>query len=139
MIRRLFIPLFTLLLVLPSAARAEPAPQPAPDVRAEALVLELLNNVDWELMLRLQENLMRNLDLIGPYSEEYIACLQAEGSLEKEGPLDLRTLLEQAQNAGSECRVILQALGEQLDFDLTREELEKGLSPEYQELLEKSL
>lgn len=134
-------PLLALTLLLPLSGRAEPEvpPAPAPAPQVQTLIMELLSNVDWQLMLRLHENLMRNLDLIGPYSEEYLACLEAEGSLKPGETLDLQRLLELARNTGSNCQVILQSLAGQLDFDISQQELEQGLSPEYREMLKKSL
>lgn len=112
---------------------------PAEEGRAQALIGELLNNVDWQLLLRIQQNLLANLDLLVPYTEEYISCLEAEGALDKSQPLTLKSLIGSAKSASTNCQVILQSLAGKLNFDITAEELDRGLSPEYRELLKKSL
>jgi len=124
----------------PTPTQTPPAPDaPVDDSRAQALIGELLNNVDWKLLLRVQQNLLANLDLLVPYTEEYLNCLEAEGSLDKSQPLSLKSLLGSARNASQTCNVILQSLAGKLNFDLTEQELNEGLSPEYRELLKKSL
>jgi len=135
---RILLPLLLSGALLAPTVHAA-APETPSEGRAQALIGELLNNVDWQLMIRLQQNLLGNLDLLVPYTEEYIACLEAEGTLDKTQPLSLRQLIESAQNASETCNVILQSLAGKLNFDLTEEELDRGLSPEYRELLKKSL
>lgn len=124
-----------LLLSQPVQAQTEDTdPQ-----RIQALVGEFLNAVDWQLMLRIKDDLLRNLDLLVPYAQEYVSCLEAEGALEKGAPLNLEGLIAGARNASAECQVILESLAGQMDFDLSEEELREGLNPKYQELLDKSL
>lgn len=134
-------PLLTasLLLGAYTTAQAETDTPPAAEPQVEALIGELLNNVDWQLLMKLQQNILANLDLLVPYTEEYIGCLEAEGTLDNSQPLDLKRLIGAAKNASATCNVILESLAGKLDFNLTEEELNNGLSPEYRELLKKSL
>ncbi len=136
--RRLTALTLWLIMTVPSAMAATPAEDSAANP-APALIGELLRNVNWELLLRLQQVVMDNFELIGPYTQEYIACLEAEGALDKDQALDLKLLIEKARNASGRCNAIAESLAGQLKFDITHEELERGLSPEYRELLNKSL
>lgn len=129
----------TALLCTPLTYAQSPAAEPAQEPRVEALIGELLNNVDWKLLLRVQQNILQNIDLLVPYTEEYITCLEAEGTLDSSQTLDLKSLIGAAKNASQTCNVILQSLAGKLNFDITEQELNDGLSPEYRELLKKSL
>ncbi|WP_210396849.1 hypothetical protein [Motiliproteus sediminis] len=131
-------PLLASSLLLTPVTQAGTA-SPATGPQVEALIGELLNNVDWQLLMKLQQNILANLDLLVPYTEEYIACLEAEGTLDNSQPLDLKRLIGAAKNASATCNVILESLAGKLDFNLTEEELNNGLSPEYRDLLKKSL
>lgn len=137
--------LLTLIHSNSAYAEAEPSTseaiskQPAPALQAEQLIAELLNNIDWKLLLRVQQNLLSNMDLLVPYTQEYIQCLQAEGVIKEGQALDIPTLWQQANNVSNSCTVILQSLVGKLDFDITEEEFKQGLSPNYQEMLNKSL
>ncbi|MEH6625853.1 MAG: hypothetical protein V7739_05375 [Motiliproteus sp.] len=105
----------------------------------QGLISELLNNVDLALMLRIQQTVIQNFDLVGPYSEEYFTCLKAEGDFDSSQPLDLNKLLQQVKKSKNSCHVILESLLEQMKFDISQEEFEQGLSPEYRQLLKDSL
>ena len=102
----------------------------------EALIGDLMANVDMQLMIRIQAAMMNNLEIIGPYSEEYLTCLEAEGAFDGEGTPSLKELVEQAKRTGDTCQVILESMIGQMQFDITQEEFEQGLSPEYRELLQ---
>ena len=128
--------LLTLLLCVPSLQAADSS-QAADQTRA--LIAELLNNVDWQLLMQVQQNLLSNLELLVPYTQEYLQCLESEGLIGPDQNADLATLIEQAGKASGQCKVIVQSLLGQLDFNISREEFEQGLSPEYRELLKKSL
>lgn len=136
-----------LALALPlaplSSLQAESQPQPEADVlqidQARALIAEVLNNIDWELLMRVQKNLLTNMDLLVPYTQEYLQCLQAEGLVDGEQTPSLGLLMQQAGQASDRCKVIVQSLIGQLNFDITAEELEQGLSPEYREQYRKML
>ncbi len=127
-----------LCLTLSNASYAE-TEQPSPTLQAQQLIAELLNNIDWQLLLRVQKNLFSNMDLLVPYTQEYLLCLQSEGVIEEGQSLDITTLWNQANNVSNTCTVILQSLVGKLNFDITQEEFEQGLSPEYREMLKKSL
>ncbi len=131
--------LFALLLpLLPLGAQAAESAAPGTP-RLETLLAELMANVDLALLIRIQQTLVENIDLIGPYSQEYFNCLKAEGAFDSEAPLDLKGLVIEARKTGGTCQVILESLFGQMKFDITPEEFEQGLSPEYRELLHKSL
>lgn len=130
--------ILSLLLGLSPAVQAESTPPPAID-QTRALIAELLSNVDWQLLLQLQKNLLDNMELLVPYTQEYLQCLEQEQVLEPGQQFDLRMLLERAGQASQTCNVIIQSLIGQMEFDISREEFEQGLSPEYRELLHKSL
>lgn len=127
-----------LTLTLSNTAYAD-AEQPAPSQQAQQLIAEVLNNIDWKLLLRMQQNLLSNMDLLVPYTQEYLQCLKAEGVIKEGQALDIPTLWDQANNVSNTCTVILQSLVGKLNFDITEEEFKQGLSPEYQDLLKKSL
>ncbi len=128
------------LLTFPlgQSAYAEPSP-PSAASQAQQLIAELLNNMDWQLLLRMQKNILDNMDLLIPYTQEYISCLQQEGFIDPNQPLDLQLLLDRASNTSNTCNSIIRTLVGQLNFDITQQEFEQGLSPEYQEMLRKSL
>ncbi|WP_421864378.1 hypothetical protein [Motiliproteus sp.] len=145
---RLRISALLLAVFLPlSPLQAETQPQPDADLlqieQARALIAEVLNNIDWELLLRVQQNLLSNMDLLVPYTQEYLQCLEAEGLVHDDQPLSLQLLMQQAGQASNRCKVIVQSLLGQLNFDISAEEFEQGLSPEYRqqyrEMLEQSL
>ncbi len=127
-----------LTLTLSHTVHADPE-QPAPSQQAQQLIAELLNNIDWQLLIRVQKNLFNNMDLLIPYTQEYLQCLKSEGVIKEGQPLDIPSLWKQANNVSNTCTVILQSLVGKLNFDITAEEFEQGLSPEYRELLKKSL
>ena len=127
-----------LTLVLSHTAHAD-TEQPAPTQQAQQLIAELLNNIDWRLLIRVQQNLFSNMDLLIPYTQEYLQCLTTEGVIKEGQPLDIPTIWAQANNVSNTCTVILQSLVGKLNFDITAEEFEQGLSPEYREMLKKSL
>ncbi|RDE25093.1 hypothetical protein DV711_05920 [Motiliproteus coralliicola] len=137
-----------LALVLPLAPlQADPLSEPESNQwqidQAQALIAEVLNNIDWELLMRVQKNLLSNMDLLIPYTQEYLQCLEAEGLVHDDQPLSLELLMQQAGQASNRCKVIVQSLLGQLNFDISAEEFEQGLSPEYRdqyrEMLEQSL
>ena len=102
----------------------------------ESLIAELMANIDMELMIRLQAAMVNNLDVIGPYTQEYLACLEAEGVFDSEEATNLKGLIEQAKKTGETCQVILESMIGQMQFDITQDEFEQGLSLEYRELLQ---
>ncbi len=134
--------LFLSLTLAFSSLNAFSADQQEPDNSAaqlQGLISELMTNVDLELMLKLQQTMMQNLDLIAPYSQEYFTCIKAEGDFDSSQPLNLSKLLEQVKKTKNNCHVILESLLGQMKFDISQEEFEQGLSPEYRELLKDSL
>lgn len=116
-----------------NAAHAE-EPLPA-DSTIQQWMAELMTNVDLQLFMRIQQTVMDNMELVGPYSQEYYTCLRDEGALDSEGTPSLEQLIEQAKVKGKNCHFILQALIEQMNFDITEEEFQQGLSPKYRDLL----
>ncbi len=129
--------ILTLALALPLPAFADGQPGDIPNT--ESLLAELLANVDLELMVRIQSAIVNNLEVIGPYSQEYLACLEAEGALNGDQPPTLENLIERARRTGDTCQVILESMFGQMNFDITREEFEQGLSPRYRDLLQQPL
>ncbi len=105
----------------------------------DQLMAEAMRHVDWQLVVRIQQAMINNMELIGPYSQEYFTCLQAEGVFDDYQGGNLKSLIEKARTTGYDCHYILQSLLGQMDMDITQEEFERGLSPEYRELLGKSL
>ncbi|MEH6652385.1 MAG: hypothetical protein V7707_20400 [Motiliproteus sp.] len=132
-----------LLLPVSQSSYAEsttpPGNDPSTSIEAQQIIAELLNNMDWELLMRMQKNLLDNMDLLVPYTQEYIGCLEHEGYIDPNQPMDLQLLLDRASNASNSCNGIIRTLISELNFDITQEEFEQGLSPEYQEMLRKSL
>ncbi|MEH6473740.1 MAG: hypothetical protein V7752_21165 [Halopseudomonas sp.] len=138
--KRIAALLLTLSLSLSIAnnvyAEAEP---PSSTQQAQQLIAELLNNIDWQLLIRVQQNLLNNMDLLVPYTQEYLQCLEQEGVIKEGQELDLQSLFNQATNVSNTCSVIIDSLVGKLNFDITQEEFEQGLSPEYRDMLKKSL
>ncbi len=134
------LPLALSLAVTQPALGETPVPNAAPSTaQAEALIAEVLKNVNWELLVKLQQTLLANIDKVMPYTEEYINCLRAEGVVEEGAPLNLERIITQSQTVARRCNVILETLAAQMDFSLSEQEIEEGLSPEYREMLKKSL
>ncbi len=127
-----------LTLTLSHTALAD-VEKPNSTMQAQQLIAEVLNNVDWQLLIRVQQKLLVNMDLLLPYTQEYLQCLQQEGVIKEGQSLDIPTIWSQANNVSNTCSVILSSLIGKLDFDITQEELERGLSPEYRDMLKKSL
>tara|TARA_R110002167_G_scaffold128912_1_gene311560 strand:- start:787 stop:1194 length:408 start_codon:yes stop_codon:yes gene_type:complete len=127
-----------LTLTLSHTALAD-VEKPNSTMQAQQLIAEVLNNVDWQLLIRVQQKLLVNMDLLLPYTQEYLQCLQQEGVIKEGQNLDIPTIWSQANNVSNTCSVILSSLIGKLDFDITQEELERGLSPEYRDMLKKSL
>ncbi len=145
MIKLIACALLSTTLLLPVSqlsyadAHMPPANSPSASAQAQQIIAELLNNMDWELLLRMQKNILDNMDLLVPYTQEYITCLEQEGFIDSDQPLNLQQLLDRASNTSNTCNTIIRSLISQLNFDITQQEFEQGLSPEYQEMLKKSL
>lgn len=118
-------------LSLANSAVADTATTPT----LEQLMAEAMKHVDWQLMVRIQQAMINNMELIGPYSQEYFTCLEAEGVFDDHNTSDLKSLIGKAKTTGQDCHYILQSLLGQMDMDITQQEFEQGLSPEYRELL----
>lgn len=129
--------LLGLLLVtpqlLPTTAIAEEPTTPAPN--PQLWMAEIMGNVDFELFMRIQKVVVDNMALIGPYTQEYYLCLKSEGALDNKtgstASITLDQLIEGAKTKGKNCNPIVEKLFSELQFDITEEEFERGLSPEY--------
>ncbi|MCW8885567.1 MAG: hypothetical protein OQK12_09980, partial [Motiliproteus sp.] len=101
---------YLLLLLPPVAASNETAPEGDQQPQLHQLLGELMQNVDMALMVRIQQTVMQNFDLIVPYSQEYFTCLKAEGDFDADQPMDLKNLMAQVKKTKDTCQVILESL-----------------------------
>lgn len=127
--------LLSFFLLTGSAQAADETPD---ESQLQQWMREIMANVDFSLLARIQQTVVDNMALIGPYSQEYYQCLRDEGALESKQSPTLEQLIEQAKTKGKNCHFILQALFEQMHFDISEEEFEQGLSPKYRDLLKQS-
>lgn len=125
------------LLVTPQListnAIAEESTAQAPN--PQQWMAEIMGNVDFELFMRIQKVVVENMAIIGPYTQEYYLCLKDKGALEQKAGstanFTLDQLIEGAKTKGKSCNPIVEKLFSEMQFDITEEEFERGLSPEY--------
>lgn len=123
--------------LISSTSYANTEPTLPPTSKQQEWLNDIIQNIDMSLFFRIQKNVMANMSLVGPYSQEYYQCLKAEGVIDENSKtqqnLTLEQLFEHVKAKGSNCHHIVKSLIGQMNFDFTEEEFEQGLSPKYQE------
>ncbi len=125
----------TTLFIATQPARAQTASSEPVAPHMQQWLGEIMNNIDFSLFMRIQQAAVDNMSLITPYSQEYYQCLKAEGALEEKAGTtstpSLDELINSIKTKGKNCHPIVQELFSQMEFDISEQEFEQGLSPEY--------